>query len=106
MNGVPLTSFSNLILHSPEEKGQEEGEKTLEEDAWPSSHSTRGVLLWPSGLKIQCCHCSGLVAAVARVRSPAQELPHTTGAAKKKKKKKTFHSALLMILSFLFSQDE
>ena len=44
-----------------------------------------GVPWWRSGLGIQLCHCSGLVAAGAWVRSLAPELPHATGVAKKKK---------------------
>ena len=49
--------------------------------------SLLGVPLWLSRLRIQHCHCSGWIAAVAWVQSLAQELLHATGVAKKKKKK-------------------
>ena len=45
-----------------------------------------GVPWWLAGLRIQHCHCCGLVTAVAWVRSLAQGFPHAAGVAKKKKK--------------------
>ena len=44
-----------------------------------------GVLLWLSGLGIQHCHCSGLL-AVVWVPFPAWELSYAMGTAKNRKK--------------------
>ena len=49
----------------------------------------QGVFLWSSGLRIWCCHCKalGIITAVVRVWSLAQEILHAVGTAKKEKKK-------------------
>ena len=44
-----------------------------------------GVLWWPSGLRIQHCHCCGLGHHSDTGSIPGQELPHTKGAAKTNK---------------------
>ena len=49
--------------------------------------ATFGVPWWLSRLRLQHCHCNGLVTAVTWVQSLAQELPCALGVAKKEKKK-------------------
>ena len=46
-----------------------------------------GIPLWRSGLRIQCCHCSGLVTAVAQGQSLAWEPLCAASVALKKEKK-------------------
>ena len=47
------------------------------------------VPIWLSGLRIGCCHCSGLGHCEVRVQSLALEIPYAMHVAKTKKKKKT-----------------
>ena len=42
-----------------------------------------GALLWHRGLRIWCCHCSGLGCCRARIQSLAWELTCAAGKAKK-----------------------
>ena len=45
-----------------------------------------------SGLRIECCHCTAQVVAVAHIQALAWELPCAMGVAKKEKEKETASS--------------
>ena len=60
-----------------------------------------GVLLWYSGLRIWCCHCSGLGSLCGIGSLPAPEVSTYHGQQpKKKKKKKSIFGFLFLALQF------